>query len=148
MRDTNVCYLCHRYCLTCTNKYDYSCSACASSYYKWQQSHYGNRCGYFCNEGNYTAGGLVGEYIYATYGADPHRRCALCSAGCKYCATAPSTCYMCHDNYYLLDDKAAWLAPFTCAQCQTTGSGGVVTDGCHSVDKHCRATNCPIFFYF
>lgn len=60
VRTTNICYLCHRYCFTCTDKFDYTCSACAFSYFKWQQGFYGNRCNYFCNEGNYTAGGLVG----------------------------------------------------------------------------------------
>ena len=146
VRDTNVCYLCHRFCLTCTNKYDYTCSACAYSFYKWQQ--YSNRCNYYCREGVYTAGGTKGEFIDATYGADPHRRCSTCDTGCKYCATTSSTCYQCQDNYYLLDDKAECLAQYTCAQCQSTGSGGAVTDGCHSVNKHCRASNCPIFFYF
>ena len=142
-----MCYLCHRYCLTCTNKYDYSCSACAYSYYKWQHTSYGNRCGYFCNEGLYD-GTRLGEYVDPTYGSDPDRRCAVCAAGCKYCASTATTCYECYDTYYLLDDKASCLALFTCPQCQLSGSGGIVTDGCHSVDKHCRASNCPAYFYF
>lgn len=58
VRQTNVCYLCHRYCYTCTDKYDYSCSACAYGFFKWQQ--YGSRCGYFCKEGSFAVGGLVG----------------------------------------------------------------------------------------
>jgi hypothetical protein len=148
VRATNVCYLCHRYCLTCTNKYDSSCTSCASTFYKWQQAAYGNRCGYFCNEGSYSSGGLVGEYVDAVYGSDPQRRCALCSAGCQYCATALSNCYRCQDNYFLLDDMAECNARFTCAQCQPSGSGGVVTDGCATSNNYCRPSGCPAFFYF
>jgi hypothetical protein len=68
IKNTNVCYLCHRYCLTCTDMYDHSCTACAYSFYKWQQGAYGNRCGYYCKEGSYTAGGLVGEYVDPVFG--------------------------------------------------------------------------------
>lgn len=58
LRLTNICYLCHKYCLTCTDQYDYKCTSCAGSYYLWQQ--YTTRCNYFCNEGVYASGGTRG----------------------------------------------------------------------------------------
>jgi hypothetical protein len=58
LRLTNVCYLCHKYCLTCTDQYDTTCNSCAYSYYYWQQ--YSNRCNYYCSEGVFTNGGTKG----------------------------------------------------------------------------------------
>jgi hypothetical protein len=54
-RVTNFCYLCHQYCLTCIDQYDYTCKSCAYSYYLWQQypiTYAGQqvtRCNYYCN---------------------------------------------------------------------------------------------------
>lgn len=49
LRLTNVCYLCHKYCLTCTDQYDNTCTSCAFSYFYWnQQAAYPNRCNYYC----------------------------------------------------------------------------------------------------
>lgn len=148
VRQTNVCYLCHRYCYTCTNKYDYSCTACASGFFKWQQ--YGNRCGYFCKEGSFSVGGLVGEYVDPVFSFSPttgtnytgYRQCKLCDAGCQYCASSSSTCYQCQDNYFLLDDRSSCTTTFNCPIC--TG----VSDGCAARDKLCRINNCPANFYF
>lgn len=53
---TSVCYPCHRFCITCTAQYDYTCSRCANGFYKWQQ--YGPICSFFCPEGDYST--LVG----------------------------------------------------------------------------------------
>jgi len=148
VRQTNVCYLCHRFCLSCSDKYDYTCSTCASGFFKWQQ--YSNKCGYYCPEGDYTAGGKVGEYVHATYSWDPpspsrdyntYRQCKTCDAGCEYCATSSSTCYMCQDNYFLLDDYQTCQTTFNCPSCS-------VSDGCASRDKYCRPSNCPAYFYF
>lgn len=136
---TNVCYLCHRYCLTCTNQYDYTCTSCADSYYLWRQ--YSTRCNYYCNEGVYTSGGIRGEYVVAT----SNRVCGICDIGCKFCASSSSKCYICQDSHFLVDNKATCAATFTCKQCINST---VVTDGCAANDNYCRANNCPAFFYF
>lgn len=72
----------------------------------------------------------------------------MCNSGCKYCSGTASTCFICQDDHYLLDDRAACLATYTCAQCKAPAAGGIVTDGCHTVDKYCRPTDCPVYFYF
>lgn len=139
LRVTNVCYLCHRYCLTCSDQYDNTCTSCAYSYYYWSQ--YPNRCNYYCNEGVYTSGGTKGEYVIAT----TNRACGVCDAGCKFCATTSSKCYICQDSHFLVDNKDTCAATFNCKQCV---NATVVTDGCAAADKYCRQTNCPAFFYF
>jgi len=78
----------------------------------------------------------------------PNRVCVVCDAGCQFCASAAAQCYVCQNNYFLLDDKETCAATFTCPQCQSTSNGGVVTDGCASVNKYCRINNCPTYFYF
>lgn len=88
----------------------------------------------------------MGEYI-APVTSDANRACAVCDAGCQFCASSSSTCYVCQNNYYLIDDRATCLSTFTCQQCQLSGSGGVITDGCQSRDKYCR-TSCPAQFYY
>lgn len=140
---TNVCYLCHVYCLQCTDNLDSTCSKCSGSYYKWQQAAYGNRCNYYCIEGSQSVGGLLGEYVDPTTSV-ANRACVVCAAGCQFCAYAAAQCYVCQNNYYLIDDKSTCTSTFNCPQCLNTT---LVTDGCQTVDKYCRTT-CPTFFYF
>jgi len=142
-----VCYLCHKYCLTYSDITDFSCLSCSSSFFKWQQASYGNRCNYFCSEGSYAANSTVGEFI-TPINSSSSRTCSVCAPGCKYCSSSASNCYICQDDYFLIDDMAFCRAIFRCKLCQTVVSGGVVTDGCQSFDKICRFNSCPIYFYF
>lgn len=96
---SNVCYLCHKYCLQCTNQYDNTCTSCSLGYYLWQQ--YPNRCNYYCKEGVYSTGGALGEYVISITG----RLCGLCAAGCQFCASSSNKCYVCQDDRFLVDDR-------------------------------------------
>ena len=88
-RRSNVCYLCHKYCKRCDDYNDNSdCTHCAATYYHWIHSDYGERCNYFCNEGNY--GNRKGEFVASTSVTD--RACYQCDDGCNYCAGTASYC--------------------------------------------------------
>lgn len=140
MRGTNICYLCHQYCFTCTQRFMYNCQACAAGYYKWQQ--YSNICHRYCRVGSYTAGGNRGEFIASN--AATTRQCSICDPGCYYCDTIASNCFICQDNYYLVDDNTTCISTYS----TTSSYYASVTDGCQSRNKYCRPTDCPAYFYF
>lgn len=140
IRQTNICYLCHEYCFTCNQRFNYNCQACAAGYYKWQQ--YSNYCHRYCHAGVYTSGGIVGEFLASN--AATTRVCTRCDTGCYYCSGTASTCYMCQDNYYLVDDRTTCISTYS----TTSSYYASVTDGCYSRDKYCRPTDCPAYFYF
>ena len=112
-RKTNLCYLCHRYCLTCTDQYDYTCSNCTKTFFKWipnSDAKYVARCNYYCMEGHFSNAingiYLPGQFIkYLSYNiAD--RNCGVCDNGCQFCSASSDNCYMCWDTHFLMDDKA------------------------------------------
>ena len=91
----------------------------------------------------------MGEFVQATYSWGPpagstdystYRQCQTCDAGCYYCASTSSTCYICQDNYFLLDDNDVCSATFNCTSCPAT-------NGCASRNKLC-STTCPSNYYF
>lgn len=51
LTNSHFCYLCHKFCKTCSNHDDNTCSTCIDTYYKWQQSR--SVCSYYCPEGTY-----------------------------------------------------------------------------------------------